>query len=58
MGEETRAVFLAHLSETNNDPHLVLATASQALAGENGAGPPRVELHVARQDRPSATAGI
>jgi phosphoribosyl 1,2-cyclic phosphodiesterase len=59
VGEETRAVFLAHLSETNNDPGLVRATASRALAGGGASGPrPMIGLHVARQDAPSATAGV
>lgn len=57
VGEETRAVFLAHISETNNDPDLVLSTASQALAEERVARP-GLELFVARQDRPSPTVGI
>ena len=55
VGPETRAVFLAHISETNNDPGLAQAMARQALdqRGTNG-----VVLHVTRQDRLSETARV
>jgi len=45
------AIFLAHLSETNNDPRLAEDAAREVLGGQNLCGP---QLHVGTQDRVSA----
>ncbi len=44
------AVFLAHLSETNNCPQRALACARQALSGQNRCSP---QLVIGSQERPS-----
>jgi phosphoribosyl 1,2-cyclic phosphodiesterase len=49
-GRATRAVVLAHLSETNNDPDLALGVARLRLR-ERGRRVPT--LHAAEQRRPS-----
>jgi phosphoribosyl 1,2-cyclic phosphodiesterase len=50
IGPATRAVVLGHLSETNNEPGLALATAQRAVE-RTGRG--AVALHAADPGRPS-----
>lgn len=50
VGEKTRHVVVAHLSEKNNDPGLARAVVEGTL---REAGHRNVAVHVARQDRPS-----
>lgn len=51
--ESTRTIFLAHLSETNNEGRLALAAGRQAL---REIGRERVRLILTHQSRPSAPA--
>ncbi len=48
--EGLECVFLAHLSETNNCPQIAVASARQALAGQNCCDP---QLWIGTQARPS-----
>jgi len=51
--EGLEAVFLAHLSETNNDPRLAATAASQVLTRQNRCQP---QLLVGRQEQPASWA--
>ncbi|MBC8478589.1 MBL fold metallo-hydrolase [bacterium] len=53
LGEKARLVYLAHLSEQNNEPELALATAQSYLEHR-----PQLTLKVAGQYEPSATESI
>jgi phosphoribosyl 1,2-cyclic phosphodiesterase len=55
VGQETRAVFLAHISQTNNDHDLALTTARQAVDGGRF---PHLDLLLTYQDRPSTTVRL
>jgi len=50
LHERLEGVFLAHLSETNNDPRLPQAAAEKLLAGQNCCSP---HLCIAEQHQPS-----
>jgi len=51
LHQDLAGVFLAHLSEVNNDPHLPFAAADSLLAGQNRCAP---RLFVGEQHQPSA----